>query len=36
MSIIQNDWKLLQNYYKKINFATIEIEEKEKKKWKKN
>ena len=31
MSIIQNDWKLLQNYFKKINFATIEIEEKEKK-----
>ena len=28
---IQNDWKLLQNYSKKINFATIEIEEKEKK-----
>ena len=26
-----NDWKLLQSYSKKINFETIEIEEKEKK-----
>ena len=26
---VQNDWKLLQNYLKKINLATFEVENKE-------